>query len=295
MSNSKINYSIIVPHHNIPNLLERCLVSIPRRNDIQIIVVDDNSSPEIVNFDNFPGLNDPYVEVYLTKEGKGAGYARNVGLQHARGKWILFADADDFFVENAFVILEEYMNSKADLILFKADSVNSDTLQPAYRNVRTNDFIDKYFEGKMSDKDVAIYYNVPWCKQIKREYIEKYNLKFDEIFVSNDVMFATKVACNTNKIEISFKSIYCNTFRVGSLWSSQNNMDIRIRTYIRRNKYLLENGYKNIIPPLLFVNKYCNQSFKVYMKCFLIIISQGVLFQGMKLYISKKIKNILNF
>ena len=52
-----INYSIIIPHKNIPNLLQRCLDSIPNREDVQIIVVDDNSDPNIVDFDKFPGLN----------------------------------------------------------------------------------------------------------------------------------------------------------------------------------------------------------------------------------------------
>lgn len=42
----EINYSIIIPHKNIPHLLQRCLKSIPRRKDVQIIIVDDNSDPE---------------------------------------------------------------------------------------------------------------------------------------------------------------------------------------------------------------------------------------------------------
>ena len=49
------NYSIIIPHKNIPQLLKRCLDSIPQRDDVQIIVVDDNSSSDIVDFANFPG------------------------------------------------------------------------------------------------------------------------------------------------------------------------------------------------------------------------------------------------
>ena len=93
----RINYSIIIPHRNIPLLLRRCLDSIQRRMDIQIIVVDDNSDPGQVDFEHFPGLDEPCVEVYFTKEGKGAGYARNIGLKHAKGKWLLFADADDFY------------------------------------------------------------------------------------------------------------------------------------------------------------------------------------------------------
>ena len=38
-------FSIIIPHKNIPSLLQRCLDSIPKRDDVQIIVVDDNSNP----------------------------------------------------------------------------------------------------------------------------------------------------------------------------------------------------------------------------------------------------------
>ncbi|MDR2475404.1 MAG: glycosyltransferase family 2 protein, partial [Bacteroidales bacterium] len=38
------NYSIIIPHKDIPDLLRRCLDSIPYRNDLQIIIVDDNSN-----------------------------------------------------------------------------------------------------------------------------------------------------------------------------------------------------------------------------------------------------------
>src|SRR5690554_1026331 len=96
---NSINYSVIIPHKNIPDLLERCLQSIPIREDIQVIVVDDNSDPDKVNFLEFPGLNRKNTEVYFTKEGKGAGYARNVGLTKAKGKWLIFSDADDYFNE----------------------------------------------------------------------------------------------------------------------------------------------------------------------------------------------------
>ena len=92
-----INYSIIIPHKNTPNYLLRCLDSIPLRDDVQVIVVDDNSNPEKVDFDHFPQWKGKHYEYYLTKEGRGAGFARNIGLEHAVGKWLLFADADDFF------------------------------------------------------------------------------------------------------------------------------------------------------------------------------------------------------
>ena len=106
-----INYTFIIPTRNIPLLLNRCLNSIPLRNDIQIIVVDDNSDPKIVNQDNFPFKNRKNVEVIFNKYSKGAGYARNLGLQLAKGKWLLFPDADDFYVDGFIDILDNKVNS----------------------------------------------------------------------------------------------------------------------------------------------------------------------------------------
>ena len=71
----KYTYTIIIPHKNSPKLLQRCLDSIPHRDDLHIIVVDDNSDPDIVDFKLFPGLDRNDVDVIFTKEGKGAGYA----------------------------------------------------------------------------------------------------------------------------------------------------------------------------------------------------------------------------
>src|SRR5690606_10038136 len=141
------NYSIIIPHKNIPKLLERCLWSIPRRDDLQIIVVDDNSDPALVDFTNFPGLNDPFVEVIFTKEGKGAGYARNVGVSKAKGRMLLFADADDFFNYCIYDVLEEYKDNDIDLIYFKCNSLHSEKFTAANgeRDVNfINDRIDRF-------------------------------------------------------------------------------------------------------------------------------------------------------
>lgn len=124
------HYSIIIPHKNIPALLQRCLDSIPSREDIQIIVVDDNSSSTEVNFTKFPGNNRKEVEIIYTKEGRGAGYARNCGLSVAKGQWLLFADADDFFIPGFLEILDEYVDTDYDMITFRAESVDSDTLIP---------------------------------------------------------------------------------------------------------------------------------------------------------------------
>ena len=89
-------YSIIIPHKNSPELLSRCLDSIPNRDDLQVVIVDDNSDENIVDFSIFPGLSRKNTNVIFNKESRGAGYARNLGLAESNSKWLLFADADDY-------------------------------------------------------------------------------------------------------------------------------------------------------------------------------------------------------
>ncbi len=51
----------------------------------------------VMKINHFPRWKGQRYEYYLTKEGKGAGYARNIALDYALGEWLVFADADDFF------------------------------------------------------------------------------------------------------------------------------------------------------------------------------------------------------
>ena len=98
------SYTIIIPHKNCPDLLKRCVDSIPVRDDVQIIVVDDNSDE-----DKKPSIERKGMEVVLldASSSKGAGRARNVGLKHAKGKWLLFADADDYYTDNLSKFLDK--------------------------------------------------------------------------------------------------------------------------------------------------------------------------------------------
>ena len=69
----EIVYSIIIPHQNMPALLQRCLDSVPERDDVQVIVVDDNSNPSVVDFGHFPGVDRKNVEVVFDKAGHHIG------------------------------------------------------------------------------------------------------------------------------------------------------------------------------------------------------------------------------
>src|SRR5690625_3621526 len=95
------NLSIIIPHYNSVNTLQKLLDLIPIKNDIQTIVIDDNSNEGVIKYDRLR-TGKKYQHITFLENNtnvKGAGVCRNIGIKHAKGEWVLFADADDILME----------------------------------------------------------------------------------------------------------------------------------------------------------------------------------------------------
>ena len=218
----RYNFTIIIPHYNTPDLLMRCLASIPVREDIQVIVVDDCSPNAAGYLEKYPELSRPYLEYYSTPIGGSAGRARNVGLDHAKGKWVICMDADDLFVDNMEEILEESLNRDEDVLYYNYKSVMCDDLTvPASRT-----YYNKFFE-ECKTKDVEYkfryYFDPMWGKIFRNENIQKYNLRCDETRYGNDAGFSYRCGALARKIAIIDKPFFIITERAGSLASSEYN------------------------------------------------------------------------
>lgn len=204
-----INYSFIIPHHNCPKQLNRLLDSIPQREDIEIIVVDDNSDE-----DKKPKVARSDVSVVLIpkEESKGAGHARNIGLDMAKGKWLLFADSDDYYEKDFISNLDEHINSDADIVFFSA-YVNYDIEHP--QENQEQNYIElifqNYLESSKTELDIrraAMAANVPWNKMFKKQFIIDIGAWFEEIPISNDAWFVKYAGSKAAKIEIIKKRLY---------------------------------------------------------------------------------------
>jgi glycosyltransferase involved in cell wall biosynthesis len=244
MADKAYNFSVIIPHKNIPHLLERCLDSIPQRDDIQVIVVDDASDPTIVDFGRFPGLKRPNTEVIFNKAPmghSGAGVARNVGMAEATGQWLVFADADDFFHPVLGDMMDKYVSSDADIVFFRHDSIDSETLEPVDINTRRNRMLAEFeYTGNADPLRYMIW--VPWAKFIRRSMVVEGGIKFDEVRFSNNLMFSVKTGHRAAKIVADRTVLYCNVRREGSLihegrrdWEAMSqrfDVDYRAARYI---------------------------------------------------------------
>lgn len=232
-------FTIIIPHKNIPSLLQRCLNSIPNRNDLQVIIVDDNSDSDKVDFNHFPGLNNPQCKVIFTKEGKGAGYARNVALKEADSKWVLFADADDYYSENLNAFLDKYRDTDFQTVYFCNGTVSNDTLEPLDED-RFVDSLLKECEIKHDMGPLRYKSYAPWTKMTQLSLIKQHDLRYQEIKASNDSLFNVMVGRFADKFDIYKDVVYMRTIRRGSLAhtiSAANNL-ARLNCGYKVNEFL---------------------------------------------------------
>ena len=99
--------SIIVPVYNRENYIESCLKTLLQiqSDEIEIIIVDDGSIDNSLDLCRGYEKIDKRINVYH-KENGGVSSARNYGINHASGEYLMFVDSDDMIcVETIFRIL----------------------------------------------------------------------------------------------------------------------------------------------------------------------------------------------
>ncbi len=240
--------SIIVPYYNQVSKLHRLLKSIPSSNGVEVLVIDDHSSE---NIEKYQALKKHFSNKGVTflqndENKKGAGSARNVGLRYAKGKWILFADADDFFLKSSWDNLYKYFNSDNEVIFFAPISMEEDTKSQSTRHLKYRKLILDYLKSPIKENQVYLRYqfSAPWSKLIKKDFLDYHKIQFDETMVSNDIMFSTKVGYYMNKFDICKQPIYCITKDKGSLTTTLTDT-----AFITRMEVL--GDYYNFLEPKL--------------------------------------------
>ena len=171
-------YSISIPHYNSPVLLRRMLKSIPEREDIQLIVVDDGSSEENVNA--LKKLQHKNLELVFLEENRGGGYARNIGLQHAKGKWFISVDADDYFSDDAFDVFDKYKDEQIDCLYFCVQCVDTETGEVT-RELVANKNVSKYLKdsSKKAEQLLRFHNLESWNKLVSMKFIKKNNISYE--------------------------------------------------------------------------------------------------------------------
>ncbi|MBA5730208.1 glycosyltransferase family 2 protein [Aerococcaceae bacterium INB8] len=241
---ANLNLSIVIPHYNSWSELNSLLKTIPT-NSISVIVVDDNSIDSESNLSEFQEKFPDVTFLVNTSGNKGAGAARNIGINKVSTQWIMFADADDLFIDNFENNINKYFNSKFDVIYFEPTSFKTGNVIRSKRHIPYKNLISQFNNEPTLKNELLLRcgFYVPWAKLIRKSLIDEFDIKFEEIQYSNDLLFSAKIGIKAKEILAVNQVIYSVRESDTSLTSNMDSRKFKIRfnAWLRYVDYLKSN------------------------------------------------------
>lgn len=235
MNNTIPFFSIIVPIYNIERYIEHTIESILRNqfDDYEIILINDGST------DNSKSIAERFVNgknIFLyNEENKGLSGARNCGLKHARGTYIIFLDGDDNITNDMLIVLhDELIKKDRDILIYGRNEIYADKKIVPYK-LQNKEFCDCKVYLQFALMNSTFRTNV-WDKVYKRNLIESNELKFDEGLLYEDMYFLLQYlsVCRTIKtIDNYLYNYICDN--PSSITKSVRTKDLDVLYFLQRS------------------------------------------------------------
>ena len=238
-----MTYSIIIPQRNSLHTLPRLFASIPEREDIEILLVDNTPTP--VTKEEI-GIDRDYKLLWSAPE-RHAGGARNVGIDNAQGEWLIFADADDYFTEDAFEVFDANRGSSAEVIYYCAQGIYPETGEKSNQADLYTKLVQGYLADSTKETSLRVSFHVPWAKMVKHSFVEEHAIRYDEVMANNDDYFALLAGYYAKNVDAVDKAVYYYAVSTGSIMRrrSKEVMKTRLEVILRCNKFKKEHGLGN--------------------------------------------------
>ena len=220
--------SVVIPVYNCEHYISECVESILNQTyqDFEIILVDDKSTDGSVSVINALKKKDDRISFVKLERNHGAGYARNKGLERARGKYVLFLDGDDFFEKN---MLEKfhtaYSATDADIVICNMYMYdNIDKTEQKFGELLRFDWEKAGVPFALRDTNEYAFqhiYEIAWNKIFRREFLMNTGIKYQEQHNANDQFFVfAHLLCAKKIVKISDSLIYYRKSVSGQLSQS---------------------------------------------------------------------------
>lgn len=209
--NTQPKVSVIIPCYNVEKYIDRCLNSLIHQTlkNIEIICIDDKSTDFTLKKLLKYAKQDPRIIVIPQKKNSGAAIARNIGIEHTRGRYIGFVDADDYvdkdFYEKLYITA---IKNKAQIAKGNAKILDVD-------------FTKRYDDLQMQRIHLYGKWRFMyqwWTGLYSAKMLKSKHIRFPkDIICGQDIVFLTECVYYTNKIALCNDTFYHYLRRPDSL------------------------------------------------------------------------------
>ena len=268
----EIKVSVIVPIYNACKYLRPAMDSIMDQTlrEIEIICVDDGSTDTSLDMLKIYQKQDSRIRI-ITETNAGPGHARNNGMRRARGKYLAFLDADDFYETDMLEKLYSFAEEKdLDIAISKYDVYEHkkgrfiEAPGGEHKEIFANGTVTS--KNEYPDSILESTTGAAWNKLFKKSFIQEKNITFlPEVMIFEDVYFTTAALAFAERIAkidevLVHHRIYGQQARARSFKKYFNQVP---GTFVKMKEFLMKGG---MYQPLSrgFLNFSCSRCYHIY-------------------------------
>ena len=222
--------SVIIPVFNVENYLEDCLESLLNQTmpDFEVLCMDDGSTDGSIDLLTLYSRLDSRIKVFFG-ENEGAAVQRNRGIDASVGEYLYFMDSDDMAVDT---LLEKTysaaIRANADVVAFDINALDMQTgkLQgQKYCFRKANAPVGKSVFSVVDapDRIFQISNPSPWTKLVRREFVLRKHLRYQNLQNTNDAFFAHMSMALADRITLLDEQLYI--YRIGMTSNIQSKKE----------------------------------------------------------------------
>lgn len=199
-------FSIIIPVYNAERSVQMCLRSILDQTfrDFEIVAVDDSSTDDSLPVLKTYSAMDPRIRVLSIPHG-GPGAARNAGLAQATGEYVLFADADDYWLMDDLLqqLHSRISRQPADVLMFQSTKMTEEEkplrryAKPPFRKADKTLALKDVYQDLVQDGQTLA---AAWNKCVKRSILTENAVLFREDLLCEDIDWVLQLFSVTQTI-----------------------------------------------------------------------------------------------
>ena len=215
-----ILFSIAVAVYNVAEYLRFCVDGICKQlaDDVELLLIDDGSTDCSGKICDEYAHKDDRIRV-IHQTNLGLSVVRNVSIQQAKGKWIVFVDGDDVLTDDALLIMRNYADQEDELIVFESRRFTDEFLphpmsasgeERCLSQEEIKDYRLGVLDGKRQNRlPHTLYRPSVWGKMWNLSYLQNSGIWFQrELKSAQDVQYCFAITREMKRIRIVDRCVY---------------------------------------------------------------------------------------